>query len=194
MRQAVRDLQDDFGFIIGRWNQAYQLDCCRDTGLPSDDPSKLVPGDLIFWRADYKNPNRKRQKFDCTHIEVFLGSYARCKAELGIDIPALLAKEQADALVNYQNFDLGNGGLDGFATIGSRRATHVMLHLNKEGWFNKPAVTYTVKEVLCRTLDTWLDGHCKGKEFEWRVFNDSTVGDSKFSAFAGGCSDDDSDE
>lgn len=71
VRQVVRDLQDEFGFVIGRWNQAYQLDtlpCLEDL-----TPATMRPGDLVFYEGTYFDSTRKRQKHDIVHVEIFLG-------------------------------------------------------------------------------------------------------------------------
>jgi cell wall-associated NlpC family hydrolase len=44
VRRTLQDLASDFGFQIGRWNQAYQFECC-----PVEmKEEELKPGDLIF--------------------------------------------------------------------------------------------------------------------------------------------------
>jgi len=69
VRKAVQDLQPEFGFAIGKWNQAYQMDT-----LPIRIPiEEAKPGDLIFYIGKYKSNRSKRQKHDCVHVEVFLG-------------------------------------------------------------------------------------------------------------------------
>lgn len=69
VRQAVQDLQDEFGFIIGKWNQSYQIDT-----LPIVlTPDQLQPGDLIFYEGAYLSKRSKPQKHNIVHVEVFLG-------------------------------------------------------------------------------------------------------------------------
>jgi len=69
VRKAVQDLQAEFGFSIGKWNQAYQMDT-----LPIEVPlEELKPGDLIFYIGNYVSRRSKRQKHDCVHVEVYLG-------------------------------------------------------------------------------------------------------------------------
>lgn len=42
------DLQDDFGFTIGRWNQAYMFDT-----LPTElTLEQMKPGDLVFYTGE----------------------------------------------------------------------------------------------------------------------------------------------
>ena len=66
----MRDLKDDFGFTIGPWNQAYQLDT-----LPNrvEKVTDLQPGDLVFYLGDYVKEGSKPQKHDCVHVEVYIG-------------------------------------------------------------------------------------------------------------------------
>lgn len=72
VRQCVNDLSSEFGFRLGRWNQAYQFDT-----LPySTDFSKIQPGDLIFYEAiHYKNNGWKDQPHNMVHVEIYLGDY-----------------------------------------------------------------------------------------------------------------------
>ena len=67
--QAVRDLSDDFGFKLDRWNQAYQYDT-----LPIDLKfEEMQPGDLIFYSGTYFNTKLRPQKHDIVHVEIFTG-------------------------------------------------------------------------------------------------------------------------
>lgn len=70
VRKVVQDLAEEFGFLIGRWNQAYMFDT-----LPVDvEFEELKPGDLIFYEAHFSNPDRcKAQKHNMTHVEIYLG-------------------------------------------------------------------------------------------------------------------------
>ena len=69
VRRAVTDLQDDFGIVLGRWNQAYQMDT-----LPIIlSQSELKPGDLIFYEGLYVSKRSKIQKHNTVHVEIFLG-------------------------------------------------------------------------------------------------------------------------
>lgn len=48
-RQVVNDLKEDFGFMLGRWNQNYQFDT-----LPVKlEFHQMKPGDLIFYEATF---------------------------------------------------------------------------------------------------------------------------------------------
>lgn len=69
VRRAVQDLQEDFGFRIGRWNQAYQFE-----SLPkviSFEDAK--PGDLVFVEGVYNDEQRAPQRHNIVHVEVFIG-------------------------------------------------------------------------------------------------------------------------
>jgi hypothetical protein len=69
VRQVVKDLQEDFGFVLGRWNQAYQMDT-----LPMVlEQHELKPGDLIFYEGIYNSKRSKPQKHNNVHVEIFLG-------------------------------------------------------------------------------------------------------------------------
>jgi len=142
VRKVLRDLSPKFGFTVGGWNQAYQLDT-----LPiSCSRGDLVPGDLIFWSGEFFDLNKKPYKFNCVHVEIYLGSRAECLERLGLDVPQL------------------EGVMGGNATLGSRTAGHVQVH---ETFENKPSTQYTVTDVFFRSIETWLDGICEPREFNW---------------------------
>ncbi|XP_052083357.1 uncharacterized protein LOC127720678 isoform X1 [Mytilus californianus] len=71
VRQVVRDLAKDFGFVIGPWNQAYMYDT-----LPHivESEKDMKPGDLVFMSGTYVNPKSTNQKHFMTHVEIWLGS------------------------------------------------------------------------------------------------------------------------
>lgn len=69
VRQVVQDLKEEFGFIIGKWNQAYQMDTLPIV-LKEED---LRPGDLIFYEGAYTSKRSKPQKHNNVHVEIFLG-------------------------------------------------------------------------------------------------------------------------
>lgn len=73
IRQAMRDLKDEFGFVQGPWNQAYQFDT-----LPNrvDSVDQLEPGDLVFYEGVYVKEGAKQQKHHMVHVEVFIGKDA----------------------------------------------------------------------------------------------------------------------
>ena len=68
-RRVLQDLTEDFGFKIGRWNQAYQFDTLNEE-LTLE---QMRPGDLVFVEGTYFNPKSRQQKYNIVHIEVFLG-------------------------------------------------------------------------------------------------------------------------
>lgn len=69
VRKCVQDLQEEFGFAIGKWNQCYQMDC-----LPVVlEQHQLRPGDLIFYEGIYNSNRSKPQKHNNVHVEIFLG-------------------------------------------------------------------------------------------------------------------------
>lgn len=69
VRQCVRDLSDEFGFLIGKWNQAYQFDISPKV-LTFEE---LRPGDLIFYEGLYNSNKSKPQKHNMVHVEIFYG-------------------------------------------------------------------------------------------------------------------------
>eukprot|EP00697_Spironema_sp_BW2_P010568 gnl/Spiro4/25891_TR12895_c0_g1_i1.p1 gnl/Spiro4/25891_TR12895_c0_g1~~gnl/Spiro4/25891_TR12895_c0_g1_i1.p1 ORF type:complete len:305 (-),score=60.98 gnl/Spiro4/25891_TR12895_c0_g1_i1:115-1029(-) len=71
VRQAQRDLADEFGFRLGRWNQCYQFDTLP---VRYSSHTELKPGDLIFYTATfYEHITLKPQKHGLVHVEIFLG-------------------------------------------------------------------------------------------------------------------------
>lgn len=69
VRRAVQDLQEDFGFRIGKWNQAYQFET-----LPEEVAlDQMKPGDLVFVEGTYFDTAKKPQRHNIVHVEVFLG-------------------------------------------------------------------------------------------------------------------------
>jgi len=70
IRQVLKDLQQDFGFIPGDWNQAYQFDTLP---IRVDSVQQLQPGDLIFYSGEYTSKRSKKQRYNMTHVEIFLG-------------------------------------------------------------------------------------------------------------------------
>ncbi|PIK36407.1 hypothetical protein BSL78_26767, partial [Apostichopus japonicus] len=74
VRRVLLDLREDFGFKVGRWNQAYQFDTLPDT-IESEE--SMQPGDLVFISGIYNDPKRKRQKHDMVHVEIWAGDGVR---------------------------------------------------------------------------------------------------------------------
>ena len=70
VRQVVYDLREDFGFSLGRWNQAYQYDVCKED-IPFEE---MVPGDLVFYSATYyEHLKKKPQIHNMVHVEIYVG-------------------------------------------------------------------------------------------------------------------------
>ena len=59
----------DFGFKVGRWNQAYLYDTLPITQTLSE----MKPGDLVFYSGIYFDPKVKPQKHNMVHVEIFTG-------------------------------------------------------------------------------------------------------------------------
>eukprot|EP01017_Pseudomicrothorax_dubius_P015747 TRINITY_DN1801_c0_g1_i15.p1 TRINITY_DN1801_c0_g1~~TRINITY_DN1801_c0_g1_i15.p1 ORF type:complete len:189 (+),score=42.61 TRINITY_DN1801_c0_g1_i15:121-687(+) len=56
IRQIVYDLREEFGFVLPGYNQNFQYDA-----LPVDVTFEtLVPGDLIFYEAEFYNPKVRK--------------------------------------------------------------------------------------------------------------------------------------
>eukprot|EP00392_Amoebophrya_sp_AT5.2_P014658 g14819.t1 len=82
LRQASADLEGEWGWKLGRWNQTYQF-ALSPKGFPAANSmndnydiaseQELKPGDLIFYEAEYHDQWRKPQHWNITHIEVYLG-------------------------------------------------------------------------------------------------------------------------
>ncbi|XP_060575183.1 probable beta-tubulin polyglutamylase isoform X1 [Ruditapes philippinarum] len=70
VRRVMRDLADDFGFILGPWNQAYMFDTLPIVVKSEKD---MKPGDLVFISATYYNPKSKKQRHNMTHVEIWAG-------------------------------------------------------------------------------------------------------------------------
>eukprot|EP00002_Diphylleia_rotans_P037750 TRINITY_DN8472_c0_g1_i2.p1 TRINITY_DN8472_c0_g1~~TRINITY_DN8472_c0_g1_i2.p1 ORF type:complete len:234 (+),score=42.42 TRINITY_DN8472_c0_g1_i2:55-756(+) len=70
IRKVLLDLQQEFGFRIAHWNQAYQFDTLP---IRYESHTQLTPGDLIFVSGRYFNPKIKAQIHDMVHVEVFIG-------------------------------------------------------------------------------------------------------------------------
>jgi len=65
VRHTVNLLKDDFGFSLGRWNQAYQYDILPDE-ISFDE---MQPGDLIFYSGIfYPDKNMKPQIHNMTYV------------------------------------------------------------------------------------------------------------------------------
>lgn len=101
VRHAVNDLKNDFGFTLGRWNQAYQYDM-----LGEDIPFEaLAPGDLIFYSAKFYDPRRKIQKHNIVHIEVFIGG-STGEATIGSRSRQHVSKHDSFRFVSENYYDI----------------------------------------------------------------------------------------
>lgn len=89
VRQVLKDLREDFGFVTGKWNQAYQFDTLP---IRLESIYDLKPGDLIFYQGPYKSDRSKKQKHDMVHVEIFYpgesgeGTIGSRFAKSGVDI------------------------------------------------------------------------------------------------------------
>jgi hypothetical protein len=88
VRQVVRDLSEDFGFLIAKWNQAYQFDMLRQ----SISFEEMKPGDLIFYEGIYNSSRSKPQKHNMVHVEIFVGG-ATGEATIGARFQKGVIKE-----------------------------------------------------------------------------------------------------
>ncbi len=69
VRQTIQDLKEEFGFILGPWNQAYQFDTLGN----EIKFEEMKPGDLIFYSGRYHDKKRRRHAHDMVHVEIYLG-------------------------------------------------------------------------------------------------------------------------
>ncbi|KAK6472365.1 protein polyglycylase TTLL10-like [Huso huso] len=74
IRKVLLDLKEDFGFVIGPGNQAYQYDTLPFTLATEAD---MKPGDLVFISGSYFNTQMKQQIHDMVHVEIWLGEGER---------------------------------------------------------------------------------------------------------------------
>lgn len=137
VRKCLQDLKEDFGFLVGRWNQvcfstvspsiiafncnnywqAYQMDTLPQV-LSFD---QLKPGDLVFYEGTFTSKRSKVQKHNNVHVEIFLG------------------------------------GETGEATIGARFQKGVVTVFPSYKFESK---SWTLIRHHFRSIDTWLDGQC----------------------------------
>ena len=87
VRRALQDLEAEFGFRVGKWNQAYQYETLGGGGGEkaserSEKPwregpelsfAEMKPGDLVFVEGTYFNKAKKPQRHRMVHVEVFIG-------------------------------------------------------------------------------------------------------------------------
>ena len=186
VRRAVNDLQEDFGFRLGRWNQNYQFstlssgsppgrlertdqnngDFLPDENghvVPASEPSAkklsdLKPGDLIFWEATYYSEKARKQRLSLVHVEVFTG-----KGELGE------------------------------GPIGARWQKGHVQHFDTFRFESKSY--HSIKYHFRSIEDTWLDGICKCAPAHKGFWVDSTrnMRVNKYSMFNADNKEDDED-
>jgi hypothetical protein len=89
VRQVLKDLREDFGFVTGKWNQSYQFDTLP---IRLGGVNELKPGDLIFYQGPNKSERSKKQKHNMVHVEIFYpgetgeGTIGSRYAKSGVDI------------------------------------------------------------------------------------------------------------
>jgi hypothetical protein len=102
VRQCVNDLSEEFGFRLGRWNQAYQFDILPDP----IDFKDLKPGDLIFYEAThYKEKGWKDQPHNLVHVEIYLGDYNQKKTSGKKSQRTIASREKRGVVDIYDTFE-----------------------------------------------------------------------------------------
>ena len=146
VRRVLLDLKEDFGFTIGRWNQAYMYDTLP---IELDGPEEMKPGDLVFVSAVYNNP--KCKYFNSSTVTIVT--------------PAMLmiAKQQKHNMVHVEIW-LG----DGNRTVGARWQKGVVEVHDSYEYVSK---SYHSMKYHFHSIDTWLNGICKSfcNEHPWRL-------------------------
>lgn len=142
VRQVLRDLSDKFGFSVGPWNQAYQFETLSESELSS--LSDMQPGDLIFTAGTYYNQERKRQRHNMTHVEIFVGGDSG-EATIGSRKHAMMLDE--------------TGTWQGDPT----RIGHVSEHPT----FKFKSTGYSTDKYYFCSIKPWLEGDCRPRLTEW---------------------------
>ena len=146
VRRVLLDLKEDFGFTIGRWNQAYMYDTLP---IELDGPEEMKPGDLVFVSAVYNN-------LKCKYFN---------SSTVTIVTPAMLmvAKQQKHNMVHVEIW-LG----DGNRTVGARWQKGVVEVHDSYEYVSK---SYHSMKYHFHSIDTWLNGICKSfcNEHPWRL-------------------------
>ena len=140
VRQCVNDLSYEFGFRLGRWNQAYQFDILPNS-INFED---LQPGDLIFYEAThYKDKGWKDQPHNMVHVEIYLGDY-----NLDKNTPATQPIEKSER------------------TIAAREKKGVVQIFDT---YKFTSENYYDIKFHFKSLDNWLKGIHKSycKQHEW---------------------------
>lgn len=141
VRRCVRDLADDFGFVLGRGNQAYQFDTLPER---KDSIEDLKPGDLVFYQSTFvEGAGMKPQKHDMVHVEVFVGG------ETGEETIGSLPH-------TCWRTNNGEGGVCGVQRFPSYKCEATRKWKLDKYWF-------------C-SIDTWLKGQCQSccTEHDWK--------------------------
>jgi hypothetical protein len=159
VRQSVNDLSEEFGFRLGRWNQAYQFDILPDLIEFKD----LQPGDLIFYEAThYKDKGWKDQPHNMVHVEIYMGDYK-------------LNKEDS---LNTNNTEQKSE-----RTIASREKRGVVQFFDT---YQFTSENYYDIKYYFKSINPWLQGIHKSycKEHEWKeLLLDVGKNKTKFSLF-----------
>lgn len=142
VRQVVRDLSDKFGFSVGPWNQSYQFETLCESQLSG--VSEMQPGDLIFTAGTYYDKERKRQRHDMTHVEIFVGGKSG-EGTIGSRKHAMVLAE--------------TGIWQGDPT----RIGHVSEHPT----FRFKSTGYTSDKYYFCSIKPWLEGDCRPRLTEW---------------------------
>lgn len=155
VRRALTDLKEDFGFSVGPWAQEYQFDTLPDT---IGTANELVPGDLIFWAANYDDPARKPHRHDLVHVEVFIGDGDAGEGTVGsrYEGPGVVAPGVA-AHTSFRSF--GGHGAHG----------HRLLFKSIDAWLDGKCVSHCAE---C----SWGELP-KGKGSKYSMFADDGCGD-----------------
>ena len=74
VRLCVNSLPQ-FGFRLDKADQGVMYDTLQGVQIPQH---QLRPGDLIFYAADYRDPEKAPKRHNMAHIEIYLGPGERC--------------------------------------------------------------------------------------------------------------------
>lgn len=167
VRRAVQDNQEKFGFLIGRWNQCYQMDT-----LPIIlDAKNLQPGDLIFYEGKYFSTRHKPQKHNNVHVEIFIGGEtgeatigARLKRGVVSVFPSYKFESSSWELIQY-HFRSIDTWLDG------KCISHCSEHPWIEGTSHIGAGSLR-NSIFYAESDEESAGDCSGSEDEATDFNE----------------------
>jgi hypothetical protein len=164
VRKALRDLREDFGFDVGRWNQAYQYDTLPDEIEEKD----MKPGDLVFISGTYFNPKvsldwkaaglkdweegrggRGGAKREAPFVKLRLNP-SICQR---LQLKKLKAQAQKHDIVHVEIW-MG----DGEKTLGARHQHGVVQVHDSYRFVSK---TYHSMQYHFRSIKPWLQGRCE---------------------------------